>query len=77
MSITVPAFGYRKRKHKDTGEVQEHTEVESGCLGGVNELQNVHSESMNQNGVSEMNGNTKLKKKKKDSKGFREKGKNK
>lgn len=50
--------------------------VETGYHDGVNELQSVNSQKMNQNGVNEENGNTKSKKKKKDTKGSRKKDKN-
>lgn len=66
-NVTVPDFGYRKRKHKDTEEVREHPKAESGNPDGVNK-QNAYSASMNQNGVEETDGNTKSKKKQKDKK---------
>ena len=75
-NFIVLAFGFRKRRHKDTEEVQKHSVVESGYHGEVNELQSVNSLKMNQNGVNEETGNTKSKKKKKDTKGSRKKDKN-
>lgn len=69
VNVTVPDFGYRKRKHKDTEEVREHPKAESGNPDGVNKLQNAYSASMSQNGVNEeTDENTKSKKKQKDKK---------
>ena len=69
---TLAAFAFRKRKHKDIEQSRKQSEAD-----GINELQNNQSQRRNQNGVSQVNGNIKSKKNKKDVKDFRKKGKNK
>lgn len=59
-TITILPSGYRKRKHKDSGQVgNQSPNIQSDLPGRVNE---VNSERLN--GVTEMDGNTKSMKKK-------------